>query len=390
MTLVSIMEIALHVSDLGRWSLDLRNGLVSWDDRTRSFFDFPEQEVVHYKQVLHYIEREDLKRVLRAVKMGIYSDVNRLCDIRYRTSVDVAGDVRWLHMVGKVYLDNGGQPSFFSGVVQNITQTVVQQKKMDAYHAEIARKKRKLQLIVECAQMGTLIYDAQMSQIHLGENSHMLFSFDSDDMSRANDLAKLNIKHFLESCKPEIIKAMEENTACEYIYQCIAPDGRSRWLRLNGRGVENEHSEMSIFYGLIIDITKQKLDEQQKLDFLNVSSHELKTPLTSLVGFLKILELKLQQQNIPDFKVILKKALEQSDRLKMLIGNFLELVKLETENIELNLRQVTVMDLISNFRSITANMVRDKISFDVNVGNESICCDCKKIEWSSWKLSEMP
>lgn len=154
--------------------------------------------------------------------------------------------------------------------------------------------------------------------------------------------------------------------------------------------MENEHSEMSIFYGLIIDITKQKLDEQQKLDFLNVSSHELKTPLTSLVGFLKILELKLQQQNIPDFKVILKKALEQSDRLKMLIGNFLELVKLETENIELNLRQVTVMDLISNFRSITANMVRDKISFDVNVGNESICCDCKKIEWSSWKLSEMP
>ncbi|WP_282638446.1 PAS domain-containing protein [Sphingobacterium thalpophilum] len=145
------MEIALHVSDLGRWSLDLRNGLVSWDDRTRSFFDFPEQEVVHYKQVLHYIEREDLKRVLRAVKMGIYSDVNRLCDIRYRTSVDVAGDVRWLHMVGKVYLDNGGQPSFFSGVVQNITQTVVQQKKMDAYHAEIARKKRKLQLIVGCA-----------------------------------------------------------------------------------------------------------------------------------------------------------------------------------------------------------------------------------------------
>ncbi|WP_282638445.1 PAS domain-containing sensor histidine kinase [Sphingobacterium thalpophilum] len=207
----------------------------------------------------------------------------------------------------------------------------------------------------------------------------MLFWFDSDDMSRANDLAKLNIKHFLESCKPEIIKAMEENTACEYIYQCIAPDGRSRWLRLNGRGVENEHSEMSIFYGLIIDITKQKLDEQQKLDFLNVSGHELKTPLTSLVGFLKILELKLQQQNIPDFKVILKKALEQSDRLKMLIGNFLELVKLETENMELNLRQVTVMDLISNFRSITANMVRDKISFDVNVGNESICCDCKKI-----------
>ena len=76
------------------------------------------------------------------------------------------------------------------------------------------------------------------------------------------------------------------------------------------------------------DITNLNQLEKIRQDFVANVSHELKTPITSIVGFLET----VQQKNFPKEKrkSFLKKALKHSNRLNAIIDDLLWLSKIES------------------------------------------------------------
>ncbi|MDJ0659023.1 MAG: GAF domain-containing protein [Crocosphaera sp.] len=102
---------------------------------------------------------------------------------------------------------------------------------------------------------------------------------------------------------------------------------------------------------LIRDITKEREIERMKHNFLSMVSHELRTPLTSIVGFSSLVRDKLNNVIFPklgedDSKV--NKAVEriqqnldivvfESERLTKLVNDFLDMTKIESGKIILNL-----------------------------------------------------
>jgi PAS domain S-box-containing protein len=78
------------------------------------------------------------------------------------------------------------------------------------------------------------------------------------------------------------------------------------------------------------DITEQKRDDQRKSDFIGMASHELKTPLTSLIAIIQVLQVKLK--NSPDDFVTnaLAKAAQQGRKMTSLINGFLNVSRLES------------------------------------------------------------
>ena len=101
------------------------------------------------------------------------------------------------------------------------------------------------------------------------------------------------------------------------------------------------------FMVILTDITKMKQLEKIRQDFVANVSHELKTPITSIVGFLET----IQQKDFPKEKrkPFLKKALKHSNRLNAIIDDLLWLSKIESmeDNDSFNLIDQPLYDIIT-------------------------------------------
>ena len=86
-------------------------------------------------------------------------------------------------------------------------------------------------------------------------------------------------------------------------------------------------SKIDEFYFLALsDITLEKKSERERQDFFNASSHELKTPLTSIQGYSEILALKEED---PLNKEIATKIYNESKRMGSLIADMLSISKID-------------------------------------------------------------
>ncbi|MFD1631043.1 PAS domain S-box protein [Pseudopedobacter beijingensis] len=100
----------------------------------------------------------------------------------------------------------------------------------------------------------------------------------------------------------------------------------------------------------------------KKDEFIALASHELKTPLTSIKGYLQILSRNIHDRELSGMFV--EKAIKQAERLTILVKDLLNVSKIEAGKLELefdifDLREL-VIESIENFAHITRS---HKISF---------------------------
>src|SRR5690606_20636433 len=113
------------------------------------------------------------------------------------------------------------------------------------------------------------------------------------------------------------------------------------WVRGTGRMFLKANGEPDYLAGILMDITERKEDETRKNDFIAMVSHELKTPLTLIKGYMQLVESSRKQDTF--VSSTLSKALLQAERMHTLIRGFLEVARIESGKIPLN-KQIISMD----------------------------------------------
>ena len=79
----------------------------------------------------------------------------------------------------------------------------------------------------------------------------------------------------------------EEVAGQEVIF--VRPDGVRRWLLSSGSTVRNERGEIQLAIMVYNDITTIRQLENAREEFIALAAHELKTPLTTIKGFVHLL-----------------------------------------------------------------------------------------------------
>jgi len=113
-------------------------------------------------------------------------------------------------------------------------------------------------------------------------------------------------------------------------------DNQLRWMRAIGNLKLDPSGAFSAFTGIVMDITEQKQDEIRKNDFIGMVSHELKTPLTSMKGYIQILLSKLKKQEDEFILGALQKANGQISKMTSMINGFLNISRLESGKIHID------------------------------------------------------
>jgi len=95
--------------------------------------------------------------------------------------------------------------------------------------------------------------------------------------------------------------------------------------------------------------TKLKHAKKQKEEFISMITHELKTPLTPIVGFCQALaDPKILGTLTPEQQTAVETILKNANRLRTIIGDLLDSHRLDLEKMKFNFTEVDVVELISS------------------------------------------
>ncbi|MCX6571555.1 MAG: ATP-binding protein [Candidatus Aminicenantes bacterium] len=127
------------------------------------------------------------------------------------------------------------------------------------------------------------------------------------------------------------------------------------------------------------DITEFRALEKIKKDFVVNVSHELKTPLTAIKGFVETMEPKTEEENRPYLEIIRR----NTDRLIAIVEDLLTLSQLEDRGMKVEKTKVHVRPLAENVLGLFEKRAREKgltLSLEASPDLPSIQADALQVE----------
>lgn len=164
-----------------------------------------------------------------------------------------------------------------------------------------------------------------------------------------------------------------------------APPIEKEFIHKNGNkipvllsGIKISDNDDSILC-IIIDLTIQKELQKKKDEFISIASHELKTPMTIIKGYLQILGKKINKKE--DESSFLSIIDSQLNKLNTLVNELHDISKIEADKLNMNFEIFNLKDLINtSIKEIEPFIDNQTISFKSDEGEIFVKADKFRIE----------
>ena len=200
---------------------------------------------------------------------------------------------------------------------------------------------------MESGNMGTWNIDVDNNRVLLSDRSKEIFGLaDKDAFSIDEVLGAIQpaYRQQVSATWQQAITYSQDIDISFPITHLIS--GQRRWIRSTGKSFFHEHKNQLTYSGMLMDVTEQKQDEERKNDFIGMVSHELKTPLTSISGYIELLQIKEMAMADTFIASVLEKAFMQVKRMAAMINSFLNISRLESGKIEIIKTRFVVKELV--------------------------------------------
>jgi PAS domain S-box-containing protein len=114
-----LLAEAQRIAKVGSWCWDLNTNQVHWSAQSSRIFGLPLEMAASYELFLKVVHPAEVERVKRAVECSLQS--RQPLDLKCRLQTP-AGEVRAVHLLGRVQCDANGQLTGFYGTIQDFTE----------------------------------------------------------------------------------------------------------------------------------------------------------------------------------------------------------------------------------------------------------------------------
>lgn len=218
--------------------------------------------------------------------------------------------------------------------------------------SEITHERNKVQAILTSMTDGVIAIDRKGNIIMINPAVEKLFNI-KYEKSVGKSLIEVVRNFDLERLLHE---ALNSESGITKELQLFVPDPKS--FRISTAPLANETGIVGTV-AIMRDVTAFREVERMKADFVANVSHELKTPLTSIKGFVEtLLDGALEDEKTSRY--FLEIINDEADRLNRLINDLLSLSRIEAKQRELHKVKLNLEKLIGETVSILSPQAGDK------------------------------
>ena len=207
------------------------------------------------------------------------------------------------------------------------------------------QSEQKIEFILDSFSEALVVIDSDYKIIMFNKKASEIFEIKKEAAYNRSFDAMVKAKHI----QGNMSMVVQTNRAFSYVekiegkvYACLINPIDYEWSSIN------EKAGASL---LMIDITDEYNSSEMKKQFFANASHELKTPLTSIIGYLEMMKVGILSSK-EEIDNAIDKSINDASRMKKIIFDMLELSSLENET----LRPITLINIKGTLKEIITSL----------------------------------
>jgi PAS domain S-box-containing protein len=125
-------------------------------------------------------------------------------------------------------------------------------------------------------------------------------------------------------------------------------DGGNVWVSLSVRPIRDKEGRVVASRSIVVDISGHKRLEQLKDDFIGLVSHELRSPMTVITGAINTALTEAERLSPEETHQLLKDAALEAELLSNILGNLLELSRVQANRLFLHTEAIDVRRVVQD------------------------------------------
>ena len=207
------------------------------------------------------------------------------------------------------------------------------------------QSEQKIEFILDSFSEALVVIDSDYKIIMFNKKASEIFEINKEEAYNKSFDVMVKAKHI----EGNMSMVVQTNRAFSYVekiegkvYECLINPIDYEWSSIN------EKAGASL---LMIDITDEYNSSEMKKQFFANASHELKTPLTSIIGYLEMMKVGILSSK-EEIDNAIDKSINDASRMKKIIFDMLELSSLENET----LRPITLINIKGTLKEIITSL----------------------------------
>lgn len=329
------LKIAIESTKLGTWEWDPKANILFWSEECRNVFGYPAAEQITFDEFCNLIHPEDSAHVIQSMHESIEPDNgethNLICRI-YRFNTN---ELRWIKVQWRRSSKTDRYASLLIGTTLDITAVK---------YAE--EKSAKLAAIVNSSNDAVISKTLNGIITSWNDSAERTFGYSAAEII-GQPIMKL-IPPDRQEEEIQILSRLSKGERVDHFEtRRITKTGKMIDVSLTISPVKDPEGKIIGLSKIARDITERKQEEQRKNDFVAMVSHELKTPLTSLTGYLQLLLMRSKKVGDEFSTKSLIRAEAQTKKMASMIHDFLSLARMEEGMLQIERREVELHPLMT-------------------------------------------
>ncbi len=388
------LQLILQATNDGIWDWNIKDDMTYYSDRFANMLNVDLRKLPSdFKKIVKFIHEKDKERFLKEINKHIEGKTP-LFNLEFRVLVNEEEKYIWVNGKAKVTeRESNGNAVRMVGVFSNISERKKAEENLNLYkkhlEEEVSKRTQKLielnnelksqiekqkryetkiinhlnllRILIETAPSPIFIKDIDKRFIDCNEAFEKFFEINKEDLIGKTDV-DIFPEEEIDKYKISDRQVFNSENKVEFETFFETKSGVKKELLVSKAAFRDSDNKFAGIIGIIADITVQKKMQRQiheafqhekevkelKTKFIATASHEFRTPLTTIISSIDLLDIFNQKGNRDKYLAHINKIKKAAGKLSDLVDEVLMVNKAEQKTIVYEKSETNISELLND------------------------------------------